>query len=160
MKIESIQNKVHSDFQSFEKMLNKWKFFEESIVFTNGCFDILHYGHLAYLSQASEMGSRLIIGLNSDDSVRRLKGDKRPVNPQAARAMILASLVMVDAVVLFDDDTPLDLIVKIMPNTLVKGSDYSIDQIAGAKEVLANGGEVKTIDYIAGYSTTNILNRK
>lgn len=135
----------------------QWAAQGETVVFTNGCFDILHLGHIDYLEQAQKAGSKLIIGLNSDDSVRRLKGANRPVNEAYARARLLAALAFVDAVVLFEEDTPLELITYLLPDLLVKGSDYSIETIVGAKEVIANGGEVKTINLVAGYSTTNII---
>jgi len=128
-------------------------------VFTNGCFDILHRGHVEYLSRAADMGERLVIGLNTDSSVSRLKGPGRPVNDESARAMVLAALSFVDAVVLFDEDTPYELITLLRPDVLVKGSDYSLDQIVGADIVLAGGGRVETLDYIPGYSTTAIEER-
>lgn len=128
-------------------------------VFTNGCFDILHRGHVEYLSRAADMGERLVIGLNTDSSVSRLKGPGRPINDESARAMVLAALSFVDAVVLFDEDTPYELITLLRPDVLVKGSDYSMDQIVGADIVLAGGGRVETLDFIPGYSTTAIEER-
>ncbi|MCK5075701.1 MAG: D-glycero-beta-D-manno-heptose 1-phosphate adenylyltransferase, partial [Calditrichia bacterium] len=127
--------------------------------FTNGCFDIIHRGHVEYLSQAKELGDFLIIGLNTDESVRRLKGEGRPLVEEQSRAVLLAALEMVDAVILFDDDTPLNLIKNILPDILVKGADYTIEQIVGAKEVLGNGGLVKTIDFVEGFSTTDIIRK-
>jgi rfaE bifunctional protein nucleotidyltransferase chain/domain len=134
----------------------RWKFFGKKIVFTNGCFDLLHAGHIASLSQAADFGDILIVGLNSDASVKRLKGEHRPVQTEQNRATILASLYMVDAVVIFDEDTPLEIIKKIMPDVLVKGGDYTPETIVGAKEVMANGGKVEIIPLVPGLSTTHL----
>ena len=128
-----------------------------SIVFTNGVFDILHPGHIFSLSQAAKEADFLIVGLNSDDSVKRLKGQQRPVNPQDSRALLLASLLMVDVVVIFEEDTPLQLINTIKPDVLVKGGDYTIEQIVGAKEVIEQGGRVVINPLVDGYSTTAII---
>lgn len=136
-----------------------WRFKGERIVFTNGCFDLLHRGHVEYLAQAAGLGSKLIVGLNTDASVRRLKGDSRPVNNEHDRALLLASLLFVDTVTFFNSDTPLDLIHFIQPDVLVKGGDYQPKDIAGYDIVKARGGEVVTIDFIDGYSTTSLLNR-
>lgn len=138
---------------------NEWKTSNEKVVFSNGCFDILHLGHVDYLEKASKLGNRLIIGLNTDVSVRKLKGEARPINPEYARARILAALEFVDAVVLFGEETPLKLISTLLPDVLVKGNDYSIENIVGAKEILANGGEVKTISLVEGFSTTNTIEK-
>ncbi len=135
----------------------QWRLLSKKIVFTNGVFDILHQGHIFSLSQAAREGDMLIIGLNADASVKRLKGDSRPVNNQESRALVLASLVMVDAVVLFEEDSPLELIKSLMPDVLVKGGDYTVEQIAGAKEVIANGGHVVINPILEGFSTTNII---
>ena len=134
----------------------RWKFFGKRIVFTNGCFDLLHAGHIASLSQAAYFGDILIVGLNSDASVKRLKGEHRPVQTEQNRATLLASLYMVDAVVIFDEDTPLEIIKSIMPDVLVKGGDYTPETIVGAKEVMANGGKVEIIPLVPGLSTTNL----
>ncbi len=136
---------------------NTWKKNQEKVVFTNGCFDILHLGHVDYLEKARQTGSKLIVGLNTDQSVKRLKGPNRPINNEYARARILAGLEFVDLVILFSEETPLDLIKTLEPNILIKGNDYSVETIVGAKEVLANGGEVKTIDLVPDYSTTNTI---
>ena len=130
---------------------------DKKIVFTNGVFDILHPGHIFSLSQAAKEGDFMVIGLNADASVKRLKGDSRPVNNQDARALLLASLMVVDAVVLFEEDTPLELINSILPDVLVKGGDYTIEQIAGAKEVIANGGRVVINPILEGFSTTSLI---
>lgn len=137
--------------------VNEWKKQEKKIVFTNGVFDLLHKGHIFSLSQAAKEGDLLIIGLNSDSSVKRLKGDSRPINDQDARALLLASLIMVDAVVIFEEDTPLKLITAILPDVLVKGGDYTIDEIVGAKEVIENGGKIVINPILDGYSTTAII---
>jgi len=131
----------------------------KSIVFTNGVFDILHAGHIFSLSQAAKEADFLIIGVNSDDSVKRLKGEQRPLNNQDSRALLLASLLMVDAVVIFEEDTPLELINSIKPDVLVKGGDYTIQQIVGAKEVISNGGRVVINPVIEGYSTTTLIDK-
>lgn len=156
LKSEVIQNKILSA-DELQRHLILWRFKGKKIVFTNGCFDILHLGHIDYLIKAADAGDVLIIGLNTDASVRKLKGEGRPVNNEQARALILASLVFVSAVVLFDDDTPYNLIKKIQPDVLVKGNDYKIEEIAGYDIVLAKGGKVITVDLLAGYSTTGLI---
>lgn len=131
----------------------------QKVVFTNGCFDILHRGHATYLAQARTLGDLLVVGLNTDASVQRLKGPSRPVNNQYDRAFLLASLACVDFVILFDDDTPEQLIHTVRPDILVKGGDYTLDTIVGADFVLQNGGTVTTIPFVDGYSTTSTLNK-
>lgn len=127
------------------------------IVFTNGCFDILHRGHVTYLNQARDLGDLLIVGINSDESVKRLKGPERPVNMLEDRAYVLSALKSVDYVIPFEEDTPLNLINLIMPDILVKGGDYTIDRIVGAQEVLAHGGRVEIIPFVPGKSTSAII---
>ncbi|MDR2834962.1 MAG: D-glycero-beta-D-manno-heptose 1-phosphate adenylyltransferase [Bacteroidales bacterium] len=151
-----IKNKIVCDSKINDLVFN-WKQNSEKIVFTNGCFDILHLGHISYLAQARNLGDKLIIGLNSDVSVKRLKGENRPINDEFARAMILASLVFVDTIIFFEEDTPELLIKKITPNILVKGGDYKVENIAGATHVMKNGGKVEIIPFVAGYSTTKII---
>ena len=151
-----IKDKFFSSVNDFQTLLDSWKKEKEKIVFTNGCFDIVHLGHVDYLSKAADLGSKLVVGLNSDASTQRLKGVTRPINQEISRAGILASFFFIDAVILFNEDTPLDLIKYILPNVLVKGADYSIDQIVRAKEVLENGGDVVTIKFLDGYSTSLI----
>jgi len=136
-----------------------WKAEGKKIVFTNGCFDIVHPGHIAYLSDAANLGDILIIGLNTDQSVCKLKGENRPINNEFSRTQLIASMFFVDAVVLFSEDTPLDLITAIKPDVLVKGGDYNLDNIVGAKETLANGGEVKVLTFLPGYSSTAIIEK-
>lgn len=135
------------------------RFLSKRIVFTNGCFDILHLGHVDYLARAADEGDVLVIGLNTDESTRRLKGPHRPINDEVQRAMLLASMHFVDAVIFFGEDTPLELIRKVMPDVLVKGADYSLENIVGADLVLASGGLVKTIEFLPGYSTSAIEKR-
>ncbi len=139
------------------KQVAAWRVMNKKIVFTNGVFDILHQGHIYSLSEAAKEGDYLVVGLNADASVKRLKGESRPINNEQSRALVLASLVIVDAVVLFEEDTPLELIKSIMPDVLVKGGDYTVDQIAGAKEVIANGGRVVINPIVEGFSTTSII---
>ncbi|MGC4059048.1 MAG: D-glycero-beta-D-manno-heptose 1-phosphate adenylyltransferase [Chitinophagaceae bacterium] len=129
----------------------------KKIVFTNGCFDILHHGHLDLLAKAADEGNILIVGINTDASVKKLKGEKRPVNTQQDRAFQVASLLCVDMVVLFDEDTPLTLIEALRPDVLVKGGDYTFDTIVGAKEVSGRGGKVAVIPFVEGYSTTGLM---
>jgi rfaE bifunctional protein nucleotidyltransferase chain/domain len=148
-----------ADLERAQALVVGWQKEGKKMVFTNGVFDLLHIGHITYMAKASELGDKLIIGLNSDSSVKRIKGDDRPVNDQNSRAALLAALFFVDVIVLFEEDTPLNLITALMPNILVKGADYAIENIVGAKEVLANGGEVKTIDFVEGYSSTSIINK-
>lgn len=139
--------------------VNNWKAADKKIVFTNGCFDLLHPGHVAYLSEAASLGDILVIGLNSDDSVKRLKGPERPINDEATRALLLASMFFIDAVVLFNEDTPAELIKTVLPAVLVKGGDYEIATIAGASETIANGGKVEVLTFLPGYSSTAIIEK-
>ena len=152
-------NKLKSKIQSWESIptqLEKWRSQNQSIVFTNGCFDILHYGHFHFLAEARDLGDRLVIGLNSFASVRRLKGKNRPINDDQTRRFLLAALECVDAVVEFEEDTPCNLIQLIKPDILVKGGDYQIENIVGADIVINNGGKVLTLPFIKGYSTSAI----
>jgi rfaE bifunctional protein nucleotidyltransferase chain/domain len=157
--LSTVERKVVRTEGELANVIALWRFKGERIVFTNGCFDLLHRGHVEYLAQAAGLGSKLIVGLNTDASVRRLKGDSRPVNNEHDRALLLASLLFVDTVTFFNSDTPLDLIHFIQPDVLVKGGDYQPKDIAGYDIVKARGGEVVTIDFIDGYSTTSLLNR-
>ena len=151
----TITTKIHS-LEQLPATLERWRAAGERIVFTNGCFDILHYGHLHYLADARDLGDRLVIGLNSAGSVRRLKGPTRPINDELTRTHLLAALQMVDAVIIFEEDTPLELIRLVLPDVLVKGGDWRPEQIVGSDIVLARGGQVLSLPYIDGYSTTNI----
>lgn len=155
---DTIADKVYTLHRLLQKLLH-WRLLKKKIVFTNGVFDILHAGHIKSLSDAAQEADFLVVGLNSDESVKRLKGEKRPLNNEQDRALILASLLIVDAVVIFNEDTPLELISEIKPDVLVKGGDYTIDQIAGAKEVIASGGRVVINPILEGYSTTGLIDR-
>jgi D-glycero-beta-D-manno-heptose 1-phosphate adenylyltransferase len=137
----------------------QWRLLSKSISFTNGVFDILHEGHIFSLSEAAKPADFLVVGLNSDASVKRLKGENRPVNNQQSRALVLASLLMVDMVVIFEEDTPRELITQLMPDIIVKGGDYTINQVAGGKEVIANGGKVIINPILEGFSTTAMIER-
>lgn len=148
-----------TDLETLRASISVWKNDGKKVVFTNGVFDLLHTGHITYMAKAAELGDKLIIGLNSDSSVKRIKGSDRPVNDQNSRAALLASLFFVDAVIVFDEDTPIDLITVLLPDILVKGADYSVENIVGAREIIANGGEVKTINFVEGYSSTSIIQK-
>ena len=156
--VQVIPNKIFT-LTSIILQLNRWRLLGKKIVFTNGVFDILHQGHIASLSEAASYGHILIVGVNADASVKRLKGETRPINSEQSRALLLASLVMIDAVLIFEEDTPLHLITNILPDVLVKGGDYTVEQIVGAKEVIANGGEVKIAPIVEGFSTTRIIEK-
>ncbi|PIQ33575.1 MAG: D-glycero-beta-D-manno-heptose 1-phosphate adenylyltransferase [Bacteroidetes bacterium CG18_big_fil_WC_8_21_14_2_50_41_14] len=155
-KTELISNKI-MNLETISKALAVWELRGKKIVFTNGCFDLLHLGHIDYLSKAKDLGDILIVGVNTDNSVVRLnKGENRPITNEQSRASIIASLFFVDAVVLFDEDTPYKLIKIVQPDVLVKGSDYKPEDIVGYDVVMAKKGEIRTIDYLEGYSTTAI----
>ena len=153
--LETIRNKILTR-DLLPNMLAVWNFLGKKVVFTNGCFDLLHLGHIEYLSKARDLGDLLVVGVNTDDSVRRLKGNDRPLTDENSRAMIMASLHFVDAVVLFDEDTPYELIRVVQPDVLVKGKDYKPEEVVGYDIVTKKGGQVVTIDLVAGYSTTAI----
>lgn len=155
-KADIIEHKI-MNLAKAQSMIASWKVLGKTVAFTNGCFDILHEGHIFSLSAAAKEADYLIVGLNSDASVKRLKGESRPVNTQHSRALLLASLLMVDAVVIFEEDTPLELIRALKPDVLVKGGDYTIEQIVGSKEVMANGGRVVINPIVAGFSTTGLI---
>lgn len=157
-KPEIIPSKIYIREQLLQAIY-RWRFLGKSISFTNGCFDILHAGHISSLSEAAKEGDILIVGLNSDASTKRLKGNERPVNNENCRALLLASLEIVDAVTIFEEDTPFELITGILPDVIVKGGDYTIDQMIGAKEVIANGGRVVINPLVEGFSTTGIIEK-
>ena len=152
------QSKIF-DLQGMINQLSRWHEKGECIVFTNGCFDILHAGHIRYLEAAASMGDHLIIGVNDDDSVRRLKGETRPINILDSRLYLLASLSCVSGVVPFSGDTPLELIMELRPDVLAKGGDYTVESIVGATEVLGWGGKVEVIPFVEGFSTTRLENK-
>ncbi len=153
-----VSKKIISQEQAIQ-LRNSWRESGESVVFTNGCFDIIHLGHLDYLEKARAKGDKLIVGLNTDLSIRQIKGPDRPVQDQKSRAMLLASMEFVDAVIMFEEETPEKLINLILPDILVKGSDYEISNIVGAKTVIEHGGKVETLELVKGYSTTNIIKK-
>ena len=148
-------SKIHTAL-SLPALLKEWRNTNEKIVFTNGCFDLLHRGHTDYLAKAADCGTRLIIGVNTDASVGRLKGPARPIQDEQSRLQILASLACVDAVILFDEETPYELIKTVQPDVLVKGGDYKPEDIVGYDIVTAKGGNVTTIDFVPGFSTSAI----
>ena len=141
------------------RMASTWKMLGKTIAFTNGCFDILHEGHIFSLSQAAKEADILVVGVNSDASVKRLKGESRPINNENSRSLVLASLVITDYIVVFEEDTPFELITAFLPNVIVKGGDYTVEQIVGAKEVIANGGKVVINPIVEGFSTTGIIEK-
>ena len=151
-------NKIVSLNDAIELVKN-WKSANNKVVFTNGCFDIVHLGHIDYLEKARNLGTKLVLGLNTDASVNRLKGPTRPVVNEYARARMMAAFEFVDAVILFDEPTPLQLIEAIKPDILVKGDDYTVETIVGSDFVIGNGGEVKTISLVEGYSTTKLIEK-
>ena len=155
-KHSSVRTKIMETQQALQSQLDLWRREKQTIVFTNGCFDILHRGHVDYLAKAADLGNKLIIGVNTDASVSKLKGPHRPIQDQESRMLILASLAFVDAVILFDEPTPYELIKLVQPDILVKGSDYQVENIVGYDIVQAKGGKIKTIDFIPGYSTSAI----
>lgn len=156
--LEKIYDKILNG-KSLEERLNLWRKEGKTIVFSNGCFDILHRGHVEYLSKAADLGDILIIGLNTDASVRRIKGPSRPVNDEKARAVVLAALEFVDAIMFFDEDTPYNLIKNVQPDVLVKGKDYKAEDIVGYDIVVGKGGKVETIELVDGFSTTNTIEK-
>lgn len=150
---------IHRKIQSWEQArqtISEWQAQGEKIVFTNGCFDLLHYGHIHYLADAKDLGHKLVVGINSSQSVSRLKGPTRPINDDLTRLHNMAALEMVDLVVVFEQDTPLELIRLLRPDVLVKGGDWPVESIAGAADVLSWGGSVQSLPFVTGYSTTSI----
>lgn len=156
--LEGINSKIYL-LDDLKTQLKNWRVNGDVIVFTNGCFDILHQGHVEVLAKTADLGNRLIIGLNSDSSVKLLKGENRPINDENARALLLSALTFVDAVVLFSQQTPKQLIAEIRPNILAKGGDYSISEIAGHDIVQQDGGKVISIPLTDGFSSTNIIDK-
>ena len=154
--LEIIKAKIFT-WDRLQKQIGIWRFQDKKIVFSNGCFDVLHLGHVEYLAKARDLGNILIVGLNSDDSVRRIKGAHRPVNNQEARAITLAAMRFVDCVILFGEDTPQEIIKLVQPDILVKGKDYDGREIVGSEVVKARGGQVVTIELTKGYSTTHLI---
>ena len=155
---EAIEKKIMTVDQA-KLMIAALKVTGKKVSFTNGCFDILHQGHLFSLKQAADEADYLIVGLNSDASVRKLKGPSRPINNTASRAIVLANLIVVDAVVVFEEETPLELIKELLPDVMVKGGDYTIDQVVGGKQVIAHGGKVIINPIVEGFSTTGLIEK-
>lgn len=153
--MQQIQKKILNN-QTLIQVLKNWNYQKSKIVFTNGCFDLIHRGHIDYLSKAADLGDVLIIGVNTDESVAKLKGKNRPIIDEYSRALVLASMSFVTAVVLFNEDTPYELISTIQPDVLVKGADYRVEDIVGSDIVLSKGGKVVTLEYLPGFSTTAI----
>ena len=156
--LKKINNKIF-DLQLLMKKIEKWKSENKKIVFTNGCFDLIHLGHIEVIARSADLGDILIIGVNTDNSIKRLKGENRPIVEEISRAKQLAALEFVDAVVFFDEDTPIDLIKMIKPNLITKGGDYNSDQVIGNDIVAQNNGEIIIIPLTQGYSTTSILEK-
>jgi rfaE bifunctional protein nucleotidyltransferase chain/domain len=156
--LENIKSKIYS-LLDLEQQVNTWKQSGEEIVFTNGCFDIIHKGHIEMLVQTADLGNRLIVGLNSDSSIQKLKGKNRPIIDEQSRAILLASFSFVDAVILFSEDTPINLISSLKPDVLAKGGDYEISTIVGHKVVQENGGQVILVPFVEGFSSTAIIDK-
>ncbi|MDP3645294.1 MAG: D-glycero-beta-D-manno-heptose 1-phosphate adenylyltransferase [Bacteroidota bacterium] len=156
---EIIQSKIFLNIPELKPVLDQWREAGQTVVFTNGCFDLVHRGHIDSLLKAASYGDRLIVGLNSDVSVKLLKGETRPLIDQQSRAVLLASLLMVSAVILFDEETPYELIRSIVPDILVKGTDYKLEEIAGSDVVLAAGGRIERIELTEGFSTSDLIRR-
>jgi rfaE bifunctional protein nucleotidyltransferase chain/domain len=154
----TLKNKIFS-LENLKIQVPKWKAKGEKVVFTNGCFDIIHPGHIEVLARTADLGTKLIIGLNSDSSIQRLKGKNRPIIQEQSRAILLASFSFVDAVVLFSEDTPIDLISTLLPDVLAKGGDYKIETIVGHKVVQENGGQVILVPFVDGFSSTTIIEK-
>jgi len=156
--LNTIQKKIFS-LDELKTQVDSWKKSGEKIVFTNGCFDIVHRGHIEVLARTADFGDKLIIGLNSDNSIKKLKGENRPIVNEKSRALLLASLTFVDVVVLFSEETPINLISTLLPNILAKGGDYDISTIVGHEVVQNNGGEVILVPFVDGFSSTDIIDR-
>ena len=159
--MKNLQNIISKIFSLSDLKIqsDQWKQDGDKIVFTNGCFDLIHRGHVEVLANTADLGDRLIIGLNSDSSIQKLKGENRPIIDENSRAILLASLQFIDAIVLFSEETPQKLIETIVPDILAKGGDYKVEEIAGHEVVLQNGGEVILVPFIDGFSTTNIVDK-
>jgi D-glycero-beta-D-manno-heptose 1-phosphate adenylyltransferase len=158
MKID-LEKKIFTTADSFQPALRRWRQKRETVVFTNGCFDLVHHGHVDSLLKSAALGTRLIVGLNSDRSVRLLKGEGRPLVGEKDRAMLLAAFECVDAVIIFEEETPADLISHLLPDVLVKGEEYQVEEIAGFDTVLANGGRVERLGLVPGISTSELIER-
>ncbi len=158
MHLNKLNTKIYS-LEELKNQVNAWKQAGEEVVFTNGCFDIIHRGHIEVLAQTADLGDRLIIGLNSDNSIQKLKGEDRPIIDEQARSILLAALSFVDAVILFPEDTPINLISTLLPDVLAKGGDYEIETIVGHEIVQNNGGKVILVPFVDGFSSTTIIDK-
>ncbi|MBT4881859.1 D-glycero-beta-D-manno-heptose 1-phosphate adenylyltransferase [Flavobacteriales bacterium] len=156
--LNTLKNKIFT-LEELKTQVESWKNSGEKVVFTNGCFDIVHRGHIEVLARTADLGSKFIIGLNSDSSIKKLKGDDRPIINEQSRAILLASLSFVDAVVLFSEETPINLISTLVPDVLAKGGDYEIKTIVGHEIVQKNGGKVILVPFVDGFSSTNIIDK-
>ena len=156
--LKNINSKIYS-LDTLTTQVDKWKATGNKVVFTNGCFDIIHRGHIEVLARTADLGEKLIIGLNSDQSIQKLKGEDRPIIDEQSRAILLAALSFVDAIVFFSEDTPLKLISTLLPNVLAKGGDYEIKTIVGHEIILQNGGKVKLVPFLDGFSSTTIIHK-
>lgn len=152
-------NKIHKDLHTLLPIVRQWKAEGQKIVFTNGCFDLIHLGHVDYLEKARNLGDKMVVGLNTDASVKGNKGELRPITDEVSRARVLAAMEFVDAVILFGDETPYMLICQVVPDILVKGKDYEVAKIVGADFVMTHGGRVETIELVSGYSTSSIVHK-
>ena len=156
--LKTLNSKIYN-LDALKSQVEQWKMAGNKVVFTNGCFDIIHRGHIEVLALTANLGDKLIIGINSDQSIQKLKGEDRPIIDEQSRAILLAALRFVDAIVLFSDDTPLNLISTLLPNVLAKGGDYEIETIVGHEIVQQNGGEVILVPFLDGFSSTNIIDK-
>jgi len=156
--LKTLNSKVYY-LDTLTKQVKQWKMAGKKVVFTNGCFDIIHRGHIEVLARTADLGDKLIIGLNSDQSIQKIKGEDRPVIDEQSRAILLAALSFVDAIVLFSEDTPLELISALLPNVLAKGGDYEIETIVGHEIVQKNGGKVKLVPFVDGFSSSTIIDK-
>ena len=156
--LKKIQTKI-KNLEEANRIVREWNSSDEKIIFTNGCFDLLHLGHIDYLSKAKDLGTKLIVGLNSSKSVQKLKGSSRPIHSSQTRATLLAAFEFIDLVIIFEEDTPMELIKSLRPNILVKGGDYTLETVIGAYEVKGYGGNVEIIPFLSGYSTSSIVTK-
>tara|TARA_Y100001968_G_scaffold332234_1_gene389597 strand:+ start:3021 stop:3506 length:486 start_codon:yes stop_codon:yes gene_type:complete len=154
--VKHIETKIQA-LEAAQPIINQWKELGKSIVFTNGCFDIFHYGHLHLLYHSKQLGDKLIVGINNDSSIKKIKGPKRPIQDQNQRSTILSAIVFVDMVILFEEKTPIKMIKKISPNFLTKGGDYSIDEVVGKKEVVDSGGKIVLIPLVKNLSSSKLI---
>lgn len=156
--LDKLTNKIYS-LKTLKKKVVKWKREGKKIVFTNGCFDLVHRGHIEVLAKTADLGDKLIIGINTDKSIRELKGKNRPIIDEESRSILLSALEFVDAIILFNDPTPINLISLLQPDILAKGGDYKIEDIIGSNTVIENGGQVRIVPLTIGFSTTNIVDK-